>query len=127
MIKKKGFTLLELICATAILVTALVGLLGSYSGCFNLVQSSANTSIAINETQRIMEEMRKRNLRANIVNEDWQAWVASEGCNCLNNESIDVSYPDGSAADPLQILVRVNWTEKGRARNVQLLTLLTER
>ncbi|MCD6094197.1 MAG: type II secretion system protein [Candidatus Omnitrophica bacterium] len=122
-----GFTLLELICAVAILVVALVGLLSSYTGSLNLIQANTNTSIAVNEAQRIIEEMRKRNLRANIVSEDWPAWVISEGCNCLSNESINVTYPDGTDADPLQILVRVNWTEKGRARNVELVTLLTER
>ncbi len=125
--RQLGFTLIELICAVAILVTALVGLLSSYSGCFNLVQSSANTSIALNEAQRIMEDARKRNLRANIVNENWPAWIVNQGCNCLNSETINVSYPDGAGTNPLQILVRVDWIEKGRSRNVQLVTLLTER
>ncbi len=123
--KKKGFTLLELICAVAILITALVGLLSSYAGCFNLVQSSTNTSIAVNEAQRIMEEMRRRNL-TDIVNEKWQDWVEDEGCNCLNKEKIIVGYLD-KTADPLQISVKVSWKEKKRTRNVELVTLLTER
>lgn len=120
---RKGFTLLELICAVAILVVALVGLLSSYAGCFNLVESSTNTSIAVNEAQRIMEEMRTRNL-TNIVSEDWLAWVEDKGCNCLNHETINVSY---IGADPLQISVKVGWKEKERTRNVELVTLLTER
>ena len=130
--KKSGFTLLELMIGSAVLVLALVGLIGAYIGCFSLNESARNLTVAMNDAQCTMEEIRDRNVTSNITQEDWAAWAATDppeggGCNTLDSESINVTYPSGTGIDPLEILITVNWTEKGRQRSAQLTTLLTER
>ncbi len=116
----------------SVLIVALAGLIAAYMGCFILNESARNLSIAINHAQIVMEEIRDVNILSNIVVEDWTGWSATDvpdggGCNTLNNETISVTYPSGTGADPLEILLTLNWTEKNRQRSVQLVTLMTER
>jgi len=130
--KKRGFTLLELIIGMVILVTAIVSLIAAYIGCFTLNQSARNLTIAINDGQTVMEEIRKTNIPDSITSQDWTTWASTNppdggGCNRLENESITVTYPSGIAATPLQVLVTVNWKEKNRTRSTQLVTLISER
>ncbi len=129
---KSGFTLMELMFAAAVLAIVLGGLLGVFVSNFRLIESGRNLTVASNHAQCVMEEIRNINLPATITAQDWTAWAQADppgggGCNTLNEESIQVSYPSGEEADPLEIVITVNWTEKGRARSVQLVTLLTER
>lgn len=131
-IEKLGFTILELMIGVVVLVIALVGLIAAYIGCFTLNNSARNLTIAINDAQCVIEEIRDVNIPANIVTEDWTAWAANDppaggGCNRLDNEAIAVTYPSGTEAMPLEILVTVTWTEKNRQRSTRAATLLSER
>jgi prepilin-type N-terminal cleavage/methylation domain-containing protein len=129
---KSGFTLLELMIGVAVLVIALVGLIAAYIGCFTLNNSARNLTIAINDAQCVAEEIRDVNIPSDIVIEDWTAWAANDppaggGCNSLDNEIVIVTYPAGTTAAPLQILITVAWTEKNRQRSTRVATLLSER
>ncbi len=53
-----GFTLVEVMIAAAVSVVVLLGLLGSYVGCFNLNESAKNLTIAMNGAQEKLEEIR---------------------------------------------------------------------
>jgi len=130
--KNSGFTLLELMIGACVLILGLVALISAYIGCFALNESARNLTIATNHAQCLMEKIRDYNIPSNITQEDWTTWAATDlpdggGCNTLNNETINVTYPSGTGANPLEILVTVNWTEKNRSRSVQFSTLLTER
>lgn len=129
--KNSGFTLLEVMISSAILIVALLGLIAVYTGCFTLNEGARNLTIAINDAQCVMEEIRDRNIPSNITQEDWTDWALKNppdggGCNSLNNETIAVTWIPNEA-DPLEITVTVEWKEKGRDRNAQLITLLAER
>ena len=128
-----GFTLMELVVASAILVVALVGLIAVFVGSFTLSEGARNLTIATNDAQTVMEEIRDYNIPSLITAEDWTVWAQADisqgggGCNSLNNESIQVTYPSGQSANPLEIMVTVNWTERERPKSTQLVTLLTSR
>lgn len=129
---RSGFTLMELMAAAVILALALAGLLGAFVGNFNLIGLARNLTIATNHARSVMEEIRERNIPSFITTEDWTGWAQQDapgggGCNTLNNENVQVSFPSGVGANPLQVLITVNWTEKGRPRNTQFVTLITER
>lgn len=53
-----GFTLLEIMIATAVLVIALTAILASYIACFELIAISKNLSLAMNACQAKIEEIR---------------------------------------------------------------------
>lgn len=127
-----GFTLLELMIGTAVLIIALVGLIAAYMGCFALNESARNLTIATNHAQCVMEEIRDRNVTSNITKEDWTAWAAADppgggGCNTLDTEIVQVTYPLGTTINPLEILVTISWSDRDRIKNIQTVTLLTER
>lgn len=126
---------MELMLAAVILAATLVGLLGTFTGSLRLIESSRNLTIAINHAQCAMEEIRDCNIPSfitDITEGEWTTWAQSDppdgrSCNSLNDENIQITYPAGEEASPLEIVVTVSWTEKTRLRNVQLATLLTER
>ena len=58
LISQKGFTLVEMLLAAAILSFAVCGILALYANCFELVSISKNISIATNASQGLIEEIR---------------------------------------------------------------------
>jgi prepilin-type N-terminal cleavage/methylation domain-containing protein len=128
----KAFTFIELMVAVAVLAGALLAVLGVFTGCFGLNESSKNLTIAVSHARCVMEEIRDCNILAIITAQDWTSWAQTDppgggACDSLENESIQVTYPSGAGANPLEILLTVNWTERGRAKSIQLVTLLAER
>ena len=123
---------MELMIAAVILSVALVGLLGVFVGSFNLIDSAKNLTVAINHGQSVIEQMRDYNIPALITAENWTVWAQTDfpgggGCNTLSNEAVQITYPSGTSALPLEILVTVNWDEQGRQRSAMVTTLMAER
>jgi hypothetical protein len=110
---------MELMIAATILAVALVALLGVFAGNFGLIEWGGDLTVAINHAQCVMEEMRQRNIPANVLAEDWTTWAKTSlasgggGLNSLTGEAINVSYPSGTGAVPLKIVVTVCWQKKG--------------
>lgn len=118
-INKSAFTLMELLIATAVLALALGGSLALFIANLRLIESGKNLSIAINHARCVMEQIRDRNLSTLVLGEDWTAWAQAEppyggGCNSLNGEKINVTYPSGTTTAPLEIVVTVCWREKDK-------------
>lgn len=143
-----GFTLIELVIGMAVLITALLGLLGVFIGIHALNESARNQTIATHLADRVMEEIRNSNVpsevRPNAQAADDSAWVAWAAAHLLplsdanlTSSSVDVDPPfEGNeseppwstTADPLRIQVRVNWVERGgRNRVTYVESLITQR
>jgi Tfp pilus assembly protein PilE len=128
--KKDGFTLLELMISAAIMAGAILAILALFVNYLVLIETSKNTTVAINDAQAVLEAIRNTEpfLVSNVTG-NYPTGVdlaPNFGFNKLQNEAIYVSY--GSlAADPLQITVTVNWQEKARNRSENLTTLMTQR
>src|SRR3989338_4140414 len=58
-----GFTLIEIMLGTSIMVIVLTALLGSFFGQSTLNQNSRNMMAAMNDATRVMEEIRRQNAR----------------------------------------------------------------
>lgn len=56
--RNRAFTLIELMIAAAILVGAFLGILGVFTGCFNLNELTRNLTISLNGAQAEMESIR---------------------------------------------------------------------
>ncbi len=56
--KNSGFTLIELMLATGILVGALVGTLAVYSHCLNVSENDRYLTFAMNACQAVLEEIK---------------------------------------------------------------------
>ncbi len=55
---RKGFTLLELVITTGILIFALCGILATYIACLELSETTKNSNLALNSASRVLEEIR---------------------------------------------------------------------
>ncbi|MFH0877203.1 MAG: hypothetical protein V1863_03155 [Candidatus Omnitrophota bacterium] len=54
---KSGFTFLELLITSGVIIIALTGLLATYITCYELNETSKNSNLALTEAQRVMEEI----------------------------------------------------------------------
>lgn len=80
---QKGITLIELLLVIAILVIALAAILASIMGQLALSEHARNTSLALNDANRIVEQIRQENRGAGCTTPDiipplgasWDAWL----------------------------------------------------
>jgi len=135
-----------LVIGIAVLITALLGLLGVFVGIHALNESARNQTIATHHADRIMEEIRNSDFQAEIQpnaqaanDSNWVAWAGTHSLDLtetnLSAVSVDFDPPfEGgepetwsTTADPLRVQVRVNWTERSRARVTYVESLITDR
>ena len=139
---KKAFTLIEVLISALILGFALGSLMFLFTKASMATEILKNTTIAANHARRVLEEMRIYNNRSPIAAEDWGQWGRDNALTTLDNddcdvgnpssdsdcEKIEVIYPSGTSASPLNILVKVTWEDRdARQRELQIGTLLTRR
>lgn len=126
--KRKGFTLVEIMVTLLVFATTVVVLVGVYLGIAQLRESGRNLSRAMADAQICLEVMRDASavgLTA-VTSTDWTAWASANGLVSLENETVTVTT-ENPAADPLDLTVRVDWRERGRARSARVNTLMTKR
>lgn len=123
-----GFTLIEIMMAMLVFVTAVVILLGVYVGVASLRETSRNTGQAMADARAVLEAMRDASTTslATVTGTDWTDWAANNGLTSLNDEVVTVTY-ENSLADPLDATVRIDWQEHQRDRSATVNTLLTKR
>lgn len=129
----KGFTLVELLLATAILALVLTGILALFINCVFLNEANRNLAIATSHAQYIMEEIRDTDfdsIDSAITGETWdlsENEIKSPPYNltALIDEQIDTNITQ--SGNPLGVSVRVSWTDRGqRARVTELRTYMTD-
>lgn len=126
----RGFTLVEVLMAMLVFVVAVVALLGLYVGVSNLRESSRNMAQAMADARTVLEEIREASgaSLATVTGTDWTTWAEDNNLTSLPNEVITVTFEDENA-DPLEVTVQVDWTERGRLRQPGAVveTLVTQR
>ncbi len=127
---RAGFTILEIAISTAIIVIAVLAIIGLFLTYFVLIETSKNTTIAVSDAQAVLEAIRNTEpFTAEGVVANYPQGVNLApifNFNKLNNEAIFVSYGSLSA-DPLQITITINWRDRTRDRTENLMTLMTQR
>ncbi len=108
--KKRGFTLLELLIASGILVIALTGLLATYAACFDLVETTRNSNLALNAAQKNLEEMRNANFLSIFSSYNGTTFQVS---GMPANSSLGFISINNSNSSLLKVAVGVCWRQKG--------------
>lgn len=130
---EKGFTFIEVLYASAILVVALLAILGANTYIRRANQATYERTVATQEAHSVLEQMRdmanllQPNTFPRNVTNTWQGRPTQIGNAYLPNGSYTVAFIDPNA-DPLDAIVTVTWRELGvRNASVQLRSLLTRR
>ena len=129
-----GLTIVEMLLSMLILGFTLGVSMYLYVQCTSAINKGANTSVALNHAKIILEEMRILNDLSDITdNADWALWASNNGLDMLDDETINVTYPQGTSADPLEVLVTVGWNDIVNldttvvSRSISVSTQITER
>ncbi len=112
----KGFNLIELLIAVAIILIVLVGSLLAFVQLMLLNESSRNLVIAANDAQYILEEMK------NLAYDDLNSYVPKE-LDSLEAEDVELIY--NIESDITTVTVNVTWQERQNERDFSLATCFT--
>ncbi len=117
--KKKfltGFTLSELMIASAILLVAILGLLALLINCALLNESSNNLVTAVNDAQYVLEQIKC------LAYSDIATYAPPALKQINNSETITLTRNYIDPNKLVEVTVNVNWVERQRNRNFQLST-----
>lgn len=128
----RGVTLLEILTALFVIVMAGSGILGALLSSHQLSEHAGHTMKAVSDGDDLMERIRATSFQtlqatfpAGVANgggvTDYAALV---GGYTLTGEQIVVTYPSQTTSR-IEVVVTVNWTERGRARSTVLSTVRT--
>lgn len=120
--RRSGFTLLELVMGSAVLLIALLGLLSFYRSPFMLNEIARDTTIAIQDATKVIEQMRVTPF-GSLQTTNWDTWAQNNGAKNLPSETVSVAY---TGTDPLEFTVTVQWTRRNRTRTVRLTSRATQ-
>lgn len=128
-LKNQGFTLVEVLIAIGILAVVIVGLLQLFVYCSRLAETAGNTTLAINEAQNKIEEIRNHDFSTLATD------YASGGTpgntfalTSLTGTGTVTTSQVGGSSELLQIQVDVNWQNKsGRSLSTALTGLIAKR
>ncbi len=115
----KGFTLLELMVAMAILLIAILGILGVFINSILLSEANTNLVMAVNDAQYVLEQIK------GLSFQDIDSYEPPE-FNNLNNEDIPKPTVNEITSRLKEVTVNVNWTQRNRNRNFQLSTRIAK-
>ncbi len=130
LLNKKGFTLFEILISSIVIVTAILGVIGTLGNLLVLSELNRGKTLAVIHGRYIMETIKDAgftNLETNINNGDYDYTTNELSGNPFNfttllNETVDTQVISGG--NPLRISVTVSWQDrKSNARTLTFETL----
>jgi type II secretory pathway pseudopilin PulG len=124
----KGLTLVELLIVSLVLAVTIGALLVVFVNALNQIVLSKELSIATDDLRDTLEKIKATPFTNIVVQYPNGSPIAASviGGFILPNESISISYPRGTNADPLEVTATITWLSKDkRTRTQSFNTLLT--
>ena len=132
-----GLSLMEVLFALGILSLVLLAIGSGFSNMTSKNVNLRNQTFAMEDSRQIIEQIRKvaDEQSLNTVRDsnywtraDGQGWLqTTTSLSHLPQVTRTVTFPDGTADDPLRGRVSVQWLEKGITHTYSLETLVTKR
>lgn len=119
--QRRGMTFMEVMFTALITIIVLVAVLQVYASAFNLISRAREITIATDDLKDVLEKMRNVDFASLVATfpHNGAIGAALVGGFLLQNESIVVSYPNGTTVDPLLIQVSLSWTGRDRRNYTQ--------
>ena len=135
-----GFTLIEVVLGGLTLAIAIAAIMGAYVGQVALSEHARNLSLAIQDANRIIEQIRQSGASCGTNPQiattwpsgtDWDNWLTVAGGgksiqpDPLNNERVNVTCQNNQSSavvscnstggiDPIRVTVATCWRHRGR-------------
>ena len=121
-----GFTLVEVLFAIIVVVVSGVWLMAAYQSALHLTEVSQQTNLALSDVRVMMERIKTTPFTAlnarfpngavnGVVGGGPDLYTGIVGGYALGNtEQITVTHSPNTAADPRELIVQVQWTNRGR-------------
>jgi len=129
----RGFTIIEIMIALLVVTIAIVGYVGANIMAQRNAEEMHERTIAIQDANRIIEQMRTASKTATFPANVVTAFPSPDPSgkisqfSNLTNENISVSYANATA-NPLDVLVTISWTSYARRTSREVLrTYITQR
>lgn len=120
---KKGFTLIEVLIATVIMVSALGALVYGLSQCTGLTETVRNQDIALNAIQEKLEEIANSDL-SQIMDYDGQTFDIT---GLTPDSAGSVTIAQVGSSELYDVTVTVTWEQRGpRTMSRTLITTLVQ-
>lgn len=107
--KNHGFTLLELMIASGVVIITLAGLLATYVACLELEETTKNSNLALNSARQVLEEVRSVPFLTIFGAYDGYTFQVP---GFAANSSQGYVYINNSNPDLLNVTVGVCWRQK---------------
>ena len=130
-----GFTLAEVVLGGTVLAIAVAAILGAYVGQVTLNEHARNLSLAIQDANRVIEQIRQQTVGCGTTPDasapggaGWDTWLTNNGGksiqpNPANNELVvvtcqasggGVAVPACTGPNPIRVTAAVCWRHRGR-------------
>jgi len=119
---EKGFTMIEALMATVLIVFASTSTMSLFIAGYKYTAISGQIVTATNVARSKIELMRDTAFEDIPGTFPGSSPIAVDN---LPNGQWYVTYPGGTGTDPLNVLVTVEWTERGTPHSIDLATLVT--
>jgi prepilin-type N-terminal cleavage/methylation domain-containing protein len=128
-LSRRGFTLVEVMISVGVLAFVIVGLLQLFVYCSTLADAAGNMTLAVNEAQTKMEEIRDHDFDS--IAADYASGGTPGNTFTLSGPSgtgtITVSQVEGSS-QLLQVQIGASWQNKdGRSASTTLISYIAKR
>ena len=120
MLKKRGFTLLEVLLATVVISVGVIALVSAFSSGLSVSTNVENMDLALDIARANMEMVKNKS----FINIDTDAEISSLVSNLgFSNFTVTADVAEGQ--NPMQVDVTVSWNVKGGQTSQTMTTLVT--
>ena len=132
----RGVSLIETLLAFTVVIVAGISLMVAYQSAIHLTEVSQQSNLALNDLRAMMERIKTTPftaLNANfptgavngIVGAGPDLYTGVVGGYGLGTEQITVTHTPNTAADPRELVVQVQWINRGRTYQRRATTMRT--
>lgn len=124
--KNSGFTLVELMFAVVILLVSILALLSGFVGSLFLNNSSSNLTIAVNDAQHVLEQIKGLNYTTCIQTNFAGGCYTLPVFTNLPSETVSLNPSPTIGSSISKITVEISWQEKQNTRSFSLATYIAK-
>ena len=121
----RGVSLIETLLAFTVVIVAGISLMVAYQSAIHLTETSQQSNLAINDLRAMMERIKTTPFTAlnasfpngavnGVVGAGPDLYTGVVGGYGLGTEQITVTHSPNTGADPRELIVQVQWINRGR-------------